>query len=52
MTNKRYKSDALAAVHETALGLTEARVMGKQTMRMFDEMCLTPVAKNGLYAVA
>ena len=40
---KRYKSDALAAVHETALGLAEAGVMDKRTMKAFDEMCLTPV---------
>ena len=40
---KQYKSDALAAAHETALGLTEARVMAKRTMKVFDEMCLTPV---------
>ena len=40
---ERYKSDALAAVHETALGLTEARVMSKRTMKVFDELCLTPV---------
>ena len=41
--NKRYKSEALAAAHETAIGLTEAGVMAKRTMRTFDEMCLTPV---------
>ena len=41
--SKRYNSDALAAVHETAAGLTEAGVMAKRTMRAFDEMCLTPV---------
>ena len=40
---KRYKSEALAAAHETALGLTESGVMAKRTMRAFDEMCLTPV---------
>ncbi len=40
---KQYESDALAAAHETALGLTEAGVMAKRTMRVFDEMCLTPV---------
>ena len=40
---RQYKSDPLAAVHETALGLTEAGVMAKRTMRAFDEMCLTPV---------
>lgn len=41
--SKRYKSDVLAAAHEAALGLAEAGVMSKQTMRRFDEMCLTPV---------
>jgi putative transcriptional regulator len=41
---RRYKSDALAAVHETAQGLADAGVMDKQTMKAFDEMCLTPVA--------
>lgn len=40
---KQYKSDALAAVHETAHGLHEAGVMDKRTMKAFDEMCLTPV---------
>ena len=40
---KRYQSDTLAAVHETALGLTEAGVMLKRTMKVFDELCLTPV---------
>jgi putative transcriptional regulator len=40
---KQYRSDALAAVHETALGLAEAGVMDKRTMKAFDEMCLTPV---------
>ena len=42
---RQYKSEALAAAHEAALGLSEAGVMRKQTMRMFDEMCLTPVAE-------
>ncbi len=41
--SKRYRSAALAAVHETALGLSEAGVMNKRTMKAFDEMCLTPV---------
>ena len=40
---KPYKSEALAAAHETALGLTEAGIMAKQTMRAFDELCLAPV---------
>jgi putative transcriptional regulator len=33
----------MASVHETAEGLTGAGVMSKQTMREFDELCLTPV---------
>jgi len=41
--SKQYKSDALAAVHETALGLHEAGVMDKRTLKEFDELCLTPV---------
>ena len=40
---KQYKSGALAAAHEAALGLAEAGLMSKRTMRKFDEMCLTPV---------
>ena len=40
---KQYKSDALAAAHETALDLTDAGVMVTRTMKVFDEMCLTPV---------
>ena len=41
---KQYRSGALAAVHEAALGLTEAGVMSKRTMKIFNEMCLTPIA--------
>ena len=40
---KQYKSEALAAAHEAALGLAQAGLMPKRTMRAFDEMCLTPV---------
>ena len=40
---KQYKSEALAAVHETAVGLYEAGTLDKQTLKVFDEMCLTPV---------
>ena len=41
--SKQYESEALAAVYETALGLHEASVMDKQTLKVFDEMCLTLV---------
>ncbi len=40
---KQYKSEALAAAHEAAMDMVEAGVMSKQTMKVFDEMCLTPV---------
>ena len=40
---KQYESEVLASVNEAALGLAEAGLMSKQTMRKFDEMCLTPV---------
>lgn len=40
---EQYKSEALAAAHEAAMGLAEAGLMSRQTMRTFDEMCLTPV---------
>ncbi len=30
-------------VHETVHGLTEAGVMARRTMKVFDSMCLTPV---------
>jgi putative transcriptional regulator len=42
-TSKAYRSDALAAIHETASDLHDAQVMDKRTMRRFDELCLTPV---------
>lgn len=42
---RQYRSDALAAVHETALGLHDAGVIEKLTMKAFDEMCLTPVVE-------
>jgi len=32
-----------AALHETALDLHDAGLIDKQTMRRFDESCLTPV---------
>ena len=40
---KTYKSEALAALHDTASGMFEAGVIDKVTMRRFDESCLTPI---------
>lgn len=40
---KTYPSKVMGAIHETASGLHKAGIMDKQTMREFDEMCLTPI---------
>ena len=40
---KKYRSDVFAAIHETMEGLHEVGAIDKQTMREFDEACLTPV---------
>ena len=46
MTKKRtYKSEALSAIHETGSDYYSAGIIDKQTMRRFDESCLTPVRK-------
>jgi putative transcriptional regulator len=42
-TAKQYRSSLLASIHETAEGLHSAGAMDKQTMREFDELCLTPI---------
>jgi len=44
---KQYRSAAMASIHETAEGLHNAGVMDKQTMRQFDDACLTPVRPLG-----
>ena len=40
---RRYRSEALASIHETAEALHGAGFVNKQTMREFNELCLTPV---------
>jgi putative transcriptional regulator len=40
---KQYRSDAMASIHETMEALHEVGAIDKQTMREFDEACLTPV---------
>ncbi len=40
---RQYGSELLASVHETVVGMMDAGAMTKQTMKVFDEMCLTPV---------
>jgi putative transcriptional regulator len=39
-----YKSEAMAAVHEMMEGFHQSGAIDKQTMREFDEACLTAVA--------
>jgi putative transcriptional regulator len=40
---KQYRSAVMASIHETAEGLHATGLMDKQTMRQFDEACLTPM---------
>jgi putative transcriptional regulator len=40
---KQYRSPVMASIHETAEGMHAAGVMDKQTIRRFDDACLTPV---------
>lgn len=40
---KKYRTDALAAAHETAAGLHRIGLVDAKTMRDFDVSCLTPV---------
>jgi putative transcriptional regulator len=40
---RRYKSEALASVHDAGLGQAERGFMPKRTMKTFDALCLTPV---------
>jgi putative transcriptional regulator len=38
-----YKSEAMAAVHELMEGFHQSGAIDPQSMRDFDEACLTPV---------
>src|SRR6266700_1169103 len=40
---RKYRGDALAAIHETMEALHDVGAIGKQTMRRFDDACLTPI---------
>ncbi len=40
---KKYRSNAIAAIHETAVDLHRVGGMDKRTMRKFDALCLTPI---------
>lgn len=40
---KRFRSDVMKAIHETASDLHSGGGMDKTTMRKFDMLCLTPI---------
>ena len=41
--SKKHRSEAMAAVHETMQALHKVGAIDKQTMRRFDDACLTTV---------
>jgi putative transcriptional regulator len=41
--SRKYKSDAMAAFHETMQALRDVGAIDKKTMRRFDRACLTPI---------
>jgi putative transcriptional regulator len=43
--SKRFRSDAMAAIHETMTALHKISAIDKQTMRRFDNACLTRVQR-------
>jgi putative transcriptional regulator len=44
-TQRKPRTDLLAAIHETATDLHRAGTLKAETMREFDALCLTPVVK-------
>jgi len=42
---RKYRSDAMASVHETMEALRKVGAIDKQTMRRLDEACRTPVPR-------
>lgn len=40
--SKKYRSDAMAAIHEAMEAWHDVGAIDKQTMRRFDDACLTP----------
>lgn len=40
---KKYRSEALASIHETMEALHAVGAIDKQTLREFDEACLSPI---------
>ncbi len=42
---KKYRSDVMATIHETAADLYSVGGMDRKSMRKFDVLCLTPILK-------
>ena len=42
---KTYKSEAAVAIHELVSDLYEIGLMPRETMKRFDQSCLTPIKK-------
>lgn len=45
--SKKFRSDVFAAIHETMDALHEVGVVDKQSMREFDDACLTSIEPMG-----
>lgn len=43
---KKYRSEAMAAIHETAADLHRAGGMDQGMMRKFDALCFTPIQER------
>jgi len=41
--SRKYKSDAMAAIHESMEALLDIGAIDKQTMQWFDAACLMPI---------
>ncbi|MCJ9671244.1 DNA-binding transcriptional regulator [Neorhizobium sp. BETTINA12A] len=46
-TNRKFKSDAFEAIHNAVEGMYEAGTIDKETMRTFDETCLSVPVELG-----
>jgi putative transcriptional regulator len=43
MNNQKYRTEAFAAIHETAESLYQIKAIDKRTMREFDETCIEKI---------
>ncbi len=50
--SKKYKSEAMTAIHELMEDLHKGGVIDKQTMRRFDDACLVSTLQSRPRAIA